>query len=79
MLLVYSREDEIRDARDKRCTGHGWTSVRGNIYMCINIQSAIFFLLGVTSAFKGGTADGEGSESRTEEEGAEDSEGWSGG
>lgn len=24
----YSREDEIKDARDKRCTGHGWTSVR---------------------------------------------------
>lgn len=42
----------------------------------INIQSAIF-LLGLTSAFKGGTADGEGLESRAEEEGAEDSEGWS--
>lgn len=36
-----------------------------------------FFLLGLTSAFKGGTADGEGLESRTEEEGAEHSEGWS--
>lgn len=41
--MVYSREDEIRDARDKRCTGHGWTSVRRKIYIYTNIQSAVSF------------------------------------
>lgn len=47
-----------------------------NIYI-YKYTECCFFWLGLTSAFKGGTADGEGLESRTEEEGAEDSEGWS--
>jgi len=37
MPFVYSHEDEIRDARDKRCTGHGWTSIMGasmKMYSC---------------------------------------------
>lgn len=49
MLFIYSREDEIRDARDKRCTGHGWTSIRG---ASVKIYS-VLFMHWLTSAFKG--------------------------
>lgn len=48
MLFIYSREDEIRDARDKRCSGHGWTSIRG---ASVKIYS-VLFMHWLTSAFK---------------------------
>lgn len=28
IVFIYSREDEIRDAGNKWCTGHGWASIR---------------------------------------------------
>lgn len=39
----------MRDARDKRCTGHGWTSIGD---ASVKIYS-VLFMQWLTSAFKG--------------------------
>lgn len=65
MLFIYSREDEIRDARDKRCTGHGWTSIRG---ASVKIYS-VLFMQWLTSAFKGKWPRGGGLHREREREG----------
>lgn len=65
ILFIYSREDEIRDAGDKRCTGHGWASIRR---VSLKIYG-VLFMQWLTSAFKG-------KEPRGLTQRGKDTEGW---